>query len=212
MMVGEVWPRDPRSLADYLRRDELQQAFNFRFLFSPWKASAFRSRIEEVEIDPRRRRRGRPTRFRITISRGTSRATAPTMPKLARGWRPCCCSRCAARRSSTMARKSACRRRDSRRSQARSGRPGRMSHADAVDVLAQRRLHDRIGGVAAASAIATPSMSRSSLAMHHRCCHFIGARFICERPTARLRKGLIAPRRTRPRIASSSIARPRMST
>jgi alpha-glucosidase len=49
MMVGEVWPRDPRSLADYLRPDELQQAFNFRFLFSPWKASAFRSRIEEVE-------------------------------------------------------------------------------------------------------------------------------------------------------------------
>ncbi len=50
MMVGEVWPRDPRSLADYLRGDELQQAFNFRFLFSPWKASAFRSRIEEVEM------------------------------------------------------------------------------------------------------------------------------------------------------------------
>ena len=54
MMVGEVWPRDPRSLADYLRADELQQAFNFRFLFSPWKASAFRSRIEEVRIQPRR--------------------------------------------------------------------------------------------------------------------------------------------------------------
>ncbi len=49
IMVGEVWPRDPRSLADYLRPDELQQAFNFRFLFSPWEASAFRSRIEEVE-------------------------------------------------------------------------------------------------------------------------------------------------------------------
>ena len=49
MMVGEVWPRELRSLRDYLRPDELQQAFNFRFLFSPWKASAFRSRIEEVE-------------------------------------------------------------------------------------------------------------------------------------------------------------------
>jgi alpha-glucosidase len=49
MMVGEVWPRDQRALGDYLRPDELQQAFNFRFLFSPWKASAFRSRIEEVE-------------------------------------------------------------------------------------------------------------------------------------------------------------------
>jgi alpha-glucosidase len=49
MMVGEVWPRDQRSLADYLRPDELQQAFNFRFLFSPWNADAFRTRIEEVE-------------------------------------------------------------------------------------------------------------------------------------------------------------------
>jgi alpha-glucosidase len=49
MMVGEVWPREQRSLADYLRADELQQAFNFRFLFSPWRASAFCSRIEEVE-------------------------------------------------------------------------------------------------------------------------------------------------------------------
>jgi alpha-glucosidase len=49
MMVGEVWPREQRSLADYLRPDELQQAFNFRFLFSPWSAKAFRSHIEEVE-------------------------------------------------------------------------------------------------------------------------------------------------------------------
>jgi len=49
MMVGEVWPREQRSLAEYLRPDELQQAFNFRFLFSPWSANAFRSRIEEVE-------------------------------------------------------------------------------------------------------------------------------------------------------------------
>ncbi len=49
MMVGEVWARDQRSLADYLRADELQQAFNFRFLFSPWRAQAFRERIEEAE-------------------------------------------------------------------------------------------------------------------------------------------------------------------
>jgi alpha-glucosidase len=49
MMVGEVWPREQLSLSDYLRPDELQQAFNFRFLFSPWNANAFRARIEEVE-------------------------------------------------------------------------------------------------------------------------------------------------------------------
>jgi alpha-glucosidase len=49
VMVGEVWPREQRSLRDYLRADECQQAFNFRFLFCPWNADAFRERIEEVE-------------------------------------------------------------------------------------------------------------------------------------------------------------------
>ena len=108
MMVGEVWPRDPRSLADYLRPDELQQAFNFRFLFSPWRRtrSAPASRRLSRSSAPRR---GRPTRFRITTSLAISRATAPGMPRHARGWRRCCCSRCAARPSSTMARKSGCR-------------------------------------------------------------------------------------------------------
>jgi alpha-glucosidase len=49
VMVGEVWPREQRSLRDYLRPDECQQAFNFRFLFCPWSAKDFRERIEEVE-------------------------------------------------------------------------------------------------------------------------------------------------------------------
>ena len=49
VMVGEVWPREPRSLRDYLRADECQQAFNFLFLFGPWRADGFRERIEEVE-------------------------------------------------------------------------------------------------------------------------------------------------------------------
>ncbi len=49
MMVGEVWPRDNQSLAMYLRPGELQQAFNFRFLFCPWKASRFRAQVEEME-------------------------------------------------------------------------------------------------------------------------------------------------------------------
>ncbi|MHB8383022.1 MAG: alpha-amylase family glycosyl hydrolase, partial [Candidatus Binataceae bacterium] len=49
VLVGEVWPRDNRSLADYLRPDELQQAFNFRFLFCPWSAGSFRAQITQVE-------------------------------------------------------------------------------------------------------------------------------------------------------------------
>jgi alpha-glucosidase len=49
MMVGEVWVRDQRSLADYLRPDEFHLAFNFRFFFCRWEAAAFRSVIEETE-------------------------------------------------------------------------------------------------------------------------------------------------------------------
>src|SRR5262249_37667116 len=49
VLVGEVWARDAHSLADYLRTDELPQAFNFRFLFCPWDAAAFRGMVEEVE-------------------------------------------------------------------------------------------------------------------------------------------------------------------
>jgi alpha-glucosidase len=48
-MVGEVWPRSNQSLALYLRPDELQQAFNFRFLFCPWEAARFRAQVEEIE-------------------------------------------------------------------------------------------------------------------------------------------------------------------
>lgn len=49
MMVGEVWPRDQRSLSDYLRSDECQLAFNFRFLKCHYDAASFREAIEETE-------------------------------------------------------------------------------------------------------------------------------------------------------------------
>lgn len=49
VMVGEVWPHSNQSLALYLRPDELQQAFNFRFLFCPWEAARFRAQVEEIE-------------------------------------------------------------------------------------------------------------------------------------------------------------------
>ena len=49
MMVGEVWPRDQRSLADYLRPNECHLAFNFRFLMCRYDAASFRAAIEETE-------------------------------------------------------------------------------------------------------------------------------------------------------------------
>jgi len=49
VFVGEVWPQSNLSLAQYLRPDELQLAFNFRFLFCPWEASRFRKQVQEIE-------------------------------------------------------------------------------------------------------------------------------------------------------------------
>jgi len=51
MMVGEVYLLDPRLLVPYYGAalDELQLAFNFSFLWSPWDAAAFRTRVEEME-------------------------------------------------------------------------------------------------------------------------------------------------------------------
>ncbi|MGO9603270.1 MAG: alpha-amylase family glycosyl hydrolase [Candidatus Binataceae bacterium] len=49
LMVGEAWPRDNESLALYLRPDELQQVFNFRFVFCPWNAARFRHQVDEIE-------------------------------------------------------------------------------------------------------------------------------------------------------------------
>ena len=49
VLVGEVWPHSNQSLAQYLRPDELQQAFNFRFLFCPWDAGGFRAQVQEIE-------------------------------------------------------------------------------------------------------------------------------------------------------------------
>jgi alpha-glucosidase len=49
MMVGETWPREQERLADYLRPDELQLAFNFRFLLARYDARRFRAAIELTE-------------------------------------------------------------------------------------------------------------------------------------------------------------------
>ena len=88
ILVGETWPREHERLADYLRPDELQLAFNFRFLLARYDARRFRAAIEQTETSfgPRR---GRPGRCRITISRGISRATrAMATARRARASRP----------------------------------------------------------------------------------------------------------------------------
>jgi alpha-glucosidase len=45
MAVGEVWVSDDRRLAQYLRDDELQLAFNFKLLTAEWDAGALRQAI-----------------------------------------------------------------------------------------------------------------------------------------------------------------------
>ena len=51
MMVGEVYLLDPSRVVPYYgaKLDELQLAFNFSFLWTPWEAAAFRARVDEVE-------------------------------------------------------------------------------------------------------------------------------------------------------------------
>ncbi|WP_433355418.1 glycoside hydrolase family 13 protein [Microtetraspora malaysiensis] len=39
--VAEAWAPSPERLANYVRPDELHQAFNFHFLTTPWDAAAF---------------------------------------------------------------------------------------------------------------------------------------------------------------------------
>ncbi len=46
MMVAEAWIRPQARLARYVRPDEMQQAFNFDYLLTPWAASAFREVID----------------------------------------------------------------------------------------------------------------------------------------------------------------------
>ncbi|WP_433360235.1 glycoside hydrolase family 13 protein [Streptosporangium sp. CA-115845] len=45
--VAEAWAPSPQRLANYVRPDELHQAFNFHFLNTPWEAEGFRAVIEE---------------------------------------------------------------------------------------------------------------------------------------------------------------------
>ncbi|MEV6831975.1 glycoside hydrolase family 13 protein [Amycolatopsis sp. NPDC051102] len=48
LLVGEVWVPDPADLDDYLRPDELHQAFSFDLLLQPWDAGALRGAVERA--------------------------------------------------------------------------------------------------------------------------------------------------------------------
>jgi alpha-glucosidase len=54
MAIAEAWADDEAKMAQYLRPDELQQAFNFHWLSAPWSAAAFRRVIERTfaAVDP----------------------------------------------------------------------------------------------------------------------------------------------------------------
>jgi alpha-glucosidase len=54
MAIAEAWTHDEPAMARYLRKDELQQAFNFHWLEAPWSAAAFRRVIEATyaAVDP----------------------------------------------------------------------------------------------------------------------------------------------------------------
>jgi alpha-glucosidase len=54
MAIAEAWADDEEKMAQYLRRDELQQAFNFHWLEAPWSAASFRQVIERTfaAVDP----------------------------------------------------------------------------------------------------------------------------------------------------------------
>ncbi|GAA3042244.1 glycoside hydrolase family 13 protein [Streptosporangium longisporum] len=45
--VAEAWAPSPQRLANYVRPDEMHQAFNFHFLKTPWDADAFRAVVQE---------------------------------------------------------------------------------------------------------------------------------------------------------------------
>ena len=48
MLVGEMFLADQTRLAEYVRPGELQQTFNFRFLFEEWDAASLRTCIDEI--------------------------------------------------------------------------------------------------------------------------------------------------------------------
>ncbi len=60
MAIGEAWVDTAEDMARFVRRDELQQVFNFAWLLAPWSAAAFR-RVIEATYDAVDRASASPT-------------------------------------------------------------------------------------------------------------------------------------------------------
>ena len=149
MMVGEVNLTKTELIAPYLGDgDELHLAFDFESLTVPWEAGAWRTRIAQVEDVMGARW---PT-WVLLQSRPAAHAHAPGRLGGPRARRRCsCCSRCAARRSSTPARSSASRTRTCPPERVVDpGRARRLPRADPVD----RRPRPRLAGRAVAAVAA----------------------------------------------------------
>lgn len=81
--VGEAWVRDPESLANYVRPDELHTTFNFPFLQAPWRAKDMRAAIDSTmdAFD----RVGAPATWVLSnhdVARQVSRYARPQAPDL----------------------------------------------------------------------------------------------------------------------------------
>lgn len=50
VLVAEAWVDPPRKLAQWVREDEMHQAFNFAYLETPWNADAIR-RVVDASLD-----------------------------------------------------------------------------------------------------------------------------------------------------------------
>ncbi len=57
MNVAEAWTQTPKSMARFVRADEMSQAFNFSWLLAPWSAVAFAVRHPQHLRGARRGRR-----------------------------------------------------------------------------------------------------------------------------------------------------------
>ena len=92
VFVAEAWVQPASRLARYVRPDELNTAFNFEYLVTPWRADVLRTTIDRT-IDGARppSARRRPGCSRTTTSRGWCPATPARRPtgSSGSGWVTC---------------------------------------------------------------------------------------------------------------------------
>jgi hypothetical protein len=108
VLVAEAWVDTDERLANYVRPDEMHQAFNFHFLVTPWSAGELRTAIARslAATDTRAAWAWRrPGRVR-TASSPATRSRTPTSVSPAPARSRCSCSPCPGPPTSTRARSS----------------------------------------------------------------------------------------------------------